>query len=770
MNEQDFEVRIGECTIKCNKEYAMSVSGLIFNFLRTNPDAQYIDIKLSYFSEKQDKDFVYQILNENENVTLLPGREIFFRYFCTEMDIRENRKASVQISSIIDHNESLDILITCEEKLINISATNFDSTYLFIIDSDKNVLSSENKYSIAHLILNCCFARSFKIEMYMKLLYLISKYDQEKIEKNKLTEPSFFESFMNCFSLELSMAFRSSADYQFIDEIVFILHYFFENSKFFISFITNKVDEQEPTDFLNAYYKGEYNMISFNSLKPLFIEFVPITDFDVDLIMNKYSERYDEINQDNFFLHKCHAHEGLNGDKLARLIIYDKSEKLESILLQSYRYMKENSLKIQEENEQISNSNSSISSLSNNNNFSVEYEIVRPANFGDNSFSSLSDSSESIILQDITFDENDIKKIASKFASSQFYSIKKSIYERCSLLNKGCTLLEYAAFHGSIKCFEMLLKHKKNQKKNNDDDFYLDLNINNGLARFAVAGGSREIIDLILKEINNSDLESYDNPVQFSNMLEIAIKFHRFDIAEWLIEKMNNKFKYHPEFLNYCIQFNNMKMLRYLIKNRIYMGDDFLLNCCQYGNFCLAEWALSFSTKVSVNLVDNDLQTSILHWACLLNNKPLLLLILQHRKENKNIAYNTTGKNSKFNNIDNTNYYVNQNLDFGIAINAKCGHFYYDSTALHLVVENNNYEFAKIILDEGILKNCKNDQSDIFGSLDIEIKNRNTMTPFHIACKNGNSEIIKLFLNHKDYNVDINAETFGVFFIKIFIN
>ena len=38
-----------------------------------------------------------------------------------------------------------------------------------------------------------------------------------------------------------------------------------------------------------------------------------------------------------------------------------------------------------------------------------------------------------------------------------------------------------------------------------------------------------------------------------------------------------------------------------------------------------------------------------------------------------------------------------------MAINTKTYHYYHNSTALHLAVEDNNFEFTKILLDEGIL-------------------------------------------------------------------
>ncbi|KAK8886683.1 hypothetical protein M9Y10_042150 [Tritrichomonas musculus] len=765
MSEQNFEIRIGSCTIQCNKEKVIYVSEVISKYINTNPDAQFMNINLSYFDEELDKDFVYNILNGNDAI-LIPGREKFFSYFCTELNVFDDSKSMVQLSSSINSNNLIKDFAKCEEKLLELNKDNFGSTLDFFKDNDQNNYLNTDKYSIALLILNCCFARPFEIERYMKFLCELTFFDQKQIKSRGSTnENNLFDAFMKCFSIELREAFLSSAEYQNIDELFCILRYLYENSKLFKSLLTDKnypedLDEKN-LNFLLLYYHGKYNMISFNSLKPLFIERVSITDFEVYESTEKYAENYDQIKEDNFLLHNNYAHIGINSDPLARLIIFDDSEKLEKNLSKAYSYMIEHSHEINKKDNESNSQNSTpngsyIASFVSNNNYSV-IDQQETAGLNDQNLPSF-DEDYNILIRDVTLNDNDIKEIASRLSSP--YRFKKSIYERCSFLNNECTLLEYAAFRGSTKCFKMLLNHslEKEEEKNNKDykNFKIDLDINSHLADFAVAGGSIEIISLIKELINKPKTEGDPNIITFSDSLEVAIKFHQWTIAETIIEENSNKFKFDSSLLNNCIRYSNIKTLIHLIQNNVKMGNDFLLDCFRYGNFSVAKWSLDFATKDLVNHIDIDNHTNILHNAVILKHKPLLSLILEHRNKcQKNASYD--------------------DLNFGVGINMRTGRLYRCSTALHLAVEDNNYEFTKMILDNGIIDDeipnylqdeddCEGDQNDKlnFGPLNIELKNLNTLTPFHIACKNGNFEIVKLFLDNESYNVDINAETAGI--------
>ena len=82
------------------------------------------------------------------------------------------------------------------------------------------------------------------------------------------------------------------------------------------------------------------------------------------------------------------------------------------------------------------------------------------------------------------------------------------------------TLIQCAAFFGSIKCFKYLLL--------NDADLTMLDGLSRSLVHFAIAGGNLEIIWII------SHLK-----LSFDGSLQIAARFHRKDIFHWLME---NKF------------------------------------------------------------------------------------------------------------------------------------------------------------------------------------------------------------------------------------
>ena len=109
---------------------------------------------------------------------------------------------------------------------------------------------------------------------------------------------------------------------------------------------------------------------------------------------------------------------------------------------------------------------------------------------------------------------DDVEKLQEISSQNKFdfnQTIEPSLYERFSFVNKrNVSLIDYAAFFGSIKCFKFLLLNGSDLK-------------NSG--KFAVAGGNLEIIKLC--EQNHSS---------FEGSCEAAIEFHRNDIFQYIYD------------------------------------------------------------------------------------------------------------------------------------------------------------------------------------------------------------------------------------------
>ncbi|KAK8839668.1 hypothetical protein M9Y10_032041 [Tritrichomonas musculus] len=144
--------------------------------------------------------------------------------------------------------------------------------------------------------------------------------------------------------------------------------------------------------------------------------------------------------------------------------------------------------------------------------------------------------------------------------------LKISIFETNSfLLNHEPTLIEYAAFFGSIQIFKYLLI--KNAE------------LNPSLWLFAVHGRNAEIIHLL----EENDVKPFDK--SYNECLKEAIKCHHNDIADYIID---NIIGYDVESENIEKKFDQNSLafaFRYL--NYYYFPTDFnkpylLHYCCKY--------------------------------------------------------------------------------------------------------------------------------------------------------------------------------------------
>ena len=122
------------------------------------------------------------------------------------------------------------------------------------------------------------------------------------------------------------------------------------------------------------------------------------------------------------------------------------------------------------------------------------------------------DSLESIIMND------DIEKFQDFVSSHQSFDFKQKIDITSTPIynveyTKTVSLLQFAAFYGSAQCFKYLF-------------LLFDCIVTKSICKYAVAGGSTDIIQIIEQQ-----------GIQFVNCLETGIKYHRYELCDYLLSK-----------------------------------------------------------------------------------------------------------------------------------------------------------------------------------------------------------------------------------------
>ena len=175
---------------------------------------------------------------------------------------------------------------------------------------------------------------------------------------------------------------------------------------------------------------------------------------------------------------------------------------------------------------------------------------------------------------------DDVEKLQEISSQADFnfnQIIEPSLYERCSFINKpNVSLIDYAAFFGSIKCFRFLLLNET--KLNNT-------------GKYAIAGGNLEIIHLC--EQNNS---------LFEGLCEAAIEFHRNDIFHYLYENKIIEFKDFTKLGEQCIQCNNYELLGYLEKEGMEINYSIIEASTKIGNFPLVKYFVGIKIYTKYDL------------------------------------------------------------------------------------------------------------------------------------------------------------------------
>ncbi|OHT06598.1 hypothetical protein TRFO_25345 [Tritrichomonas foetus] len=173
--------------------------------------------------------------------------------------------------------------------------------------------------------------------------------------------------------------------------------------------------------------------------------------------------------------------------------------------------------------------------------------------------------------------------------------------EKCTILQKDKpTLLEIAAFFGAVKCFKYFLL-------NNDKVSFI-------LAKYAVAGGNTEIIHICAQ-----------NKCIFVHTLNIAVKYHRFKVFNWIVETFKSNLSFSSFLIETAFKYCEIQIIFYLLKNG-YFSPDFLIESVKSNNLILYQF---FLPMVDINSISSIDGFTSLHAACFNGNLDMVTLILQ---------------------------------------------------------------------------------------------------------------------------------------------
>ena len=363
-----------------------------------------------------------------------------------------------------------------------------------------------------------------------------------------------------------------------------------------------------------------------------------------------------------------------------------------------------------------------------------------------------------------------IRKISEIFDNDNEIELKKILAERpkdknyifssIPHLNKNIqeiSLIKYAAFRGSEKCFKYLVNNNAKISNNTSDDDEDKINI----ASCGVCGGNSNIIEILKKkgmEIKKSDIL-------------YTIRFHRIYLFDYIVKKfgVNNDDKetlifecISNNFLHGLIYFKNLPLKVCFYPDSPYRENLKFKNFISSGNLELLKVALKLKIYTSKDFITKEGYISKLDYVCEIGDKNMFLYL-----------YSTFSKNIKIElifdhiidsrNLDFINYIFE---NFKIDKNARDVHGY---TPFHRAIFLNDNDiidylfnkkgidlftindFGDNLLDTAIEKGCSKIIKFLIDLPDYPI-NRETdsyeINPLGHAISKCDVETVKLLLNH----------------------
>ena len=312
--------------------------------------------------------------------------------------------------------------------------------------------------------------------------------------------------------------------------------------------------------------------------------------------------------------------------------------------------------------------------------------------------------------------------------------VRPSVFERCKFLWNEPTLVQFAAFHGAVKCFNYLIEQGADLSMRTSNNFTT--------LCFAVAGGQWEIIHI---------MEGMG--VDFSGSLQTAALMLQNEIFRWLFEhvyhKNNESLSHiHPDLgsvLHCAAASNNTELILFCLARGV---DINIPDRTELRPIHLAteKWRMDAlnlllqHTRVDVNAGDENDETP-LHVAALNGRYKAMQLLVQHPCINVNA-------NEKF---DKTPLHFGAQEGYskamrtllaqpGIDVNALDED---SATPLHCAAHNGRWDAIGIL--------CKEP------SILVNARDTNGWAPLHYAAQGGYAQTVRRLVAHKD--IDVNAQT-----------
>ena len=333
--------------------------------------------------------------------------------------------------------------------------------------------------------------------------------------------------------------------------------------------------------------------------------------------------------------------------------------------------------------------------------------------------------------------------------------INESVFETNPLLlTKKPSLIEYAAFYGSIQIFQYLLINKAE--------------ITSELSIYAIHGRNESIIQLL----EENQIKFYRWPC-----LMESIKCHHNEIANYIKNQMEEN-EINKSLFFSCLQYHNFVELFELIEK---IGFYSFKKSETFKKFI--EYDHTFFTKFYITCHNNPITKDKKYYTNI--NKIIEMVINNGNVELLDLFVNDFDVNKKiFNHESETvlhlavkcrkydivkylfdkklNVNVNELLYGGDTVGYD--HYEYhngEKNALHIAIQNEDVKIVDLLLkNDKINANAKLIKEDVDnGGINSDIKE---LTPLYMAVEAQNYEIVRLLLSNKD--IDVNARSLNVFY------
>ena len=284
---------------------------------------------------------------------------------------------------------------------------------------------------------------------------------------------------------------------------------------------------------------------------------------------------------------------------------------------------------------------------------------------------------------------DDLESFTFKSSEPRFEETKITLFD------KELSLIEFAAFCGSVKCFKYMFLNISTAEKHSEK-----------ISSFAVKGGSLEIIEICAQ-----------NELSFSGCLKNAVKYHKNEIAQWIITNYGDK----ELTLDYCIGSLNTIAIAYGLLNNLDIEEldkmTPMIRCGWTGFYHVAKILVEKGAKIES--IEGLGYTSLIY-ACFNGHANIVRLLCEHGAdtEHKNYDGFTPLIMAAYMNHSNC---VKVLAEFGANVNA------YSSdgiSALSFACYNGDIESAKIIIEKGVVepeKSVLNPLVAAFFSKNIEL-------------------------------------------------